>query len=184
MKLIIGLGNPGREYECTRHNAGFMAMDAFADDIDANWKNDAKRKALVATSDVNGKKVILAKPQTFMNLSGDATTALLSFYKIEPKNILLVHDDMDIEPGRIQFKLGGSPAGHNGVTSVYERLGTKEIQRLRIGIGRPQGRASSEDWVLSELSTEDAPNALDISAAMRDWIEGGMVRASDRWNKH
>lgn len=183
MKLIIGLGNPGREYESTRHNAGFMALDAVSAEIDAKWKSDAKRKSLIGIADVEGEKVILAKPQTFMNLSGEAATALVAFYKVDLKDVLLVHDEMDLDPGRIQFKIGGSPAGHNGVSSVYERLGTKEIQRLRIGVGRPQGRASAEDWVLSEMSTEDAPNALDISAAMRDWIEHGIVTASERWNK-
>ncbi len=183
MKLIIGLGNPGKEYEATRHNAGFMAVDALAKEMDAGWKADAKRKAIVASATVNGEKVVLAKPQTFMNLSGDAAAALVSFYKVDPRDILLVHDEMDIEPGRIQFKDGGSAAGHNGVASVYERLGTQDIQRLRIGIGRPPvGQMRGEDWVLSALSPQDAPKALDMTSRMRDWIEGGIATASGKWN--
>jgi len=182
MKLIIGLGNPGKKYEATRHNAGFMAVDAFAEELDAAWKKDVKRKAFVATATVGSEKVILAKPQTFMNNSGEAAAALVSFYKADPRGILLVHDDMDLPPGRIQFKDGGSAAGHNGVASVYERLGTTGIQRLRIGIGHPEEQIPAEDWVLRALSTHDAPNALDIVSGMRDWIEGGLVKARDRWN--
>jgi len=183
MKLIIGLGNPGKDYFATRHNAGFMAVDAFAKEIGATWKADAKRKALVASAVVNGKKIVLAKPQTFMNLSGDAAAALVSFYKVAPENTLLIHDDMDIEPGRMQFKKGGSAAGHNGVASVYERLGTQNVHRLRIGIGRPtEPRMASEDWVLGKLSTENTSKPLDIIAGMRDWIEGGIVKATNRWN--
>jgi PTH1 family peptidyl-tRNA hydrolase len=183
MKLIIGLGNPGKEYEATRHNAGFIAVDAFAKEVDADWKTDAKRKAIIATATINSEKVILAKPQTFMNLSGDAAATLVSFYKVAPRDILLVHDEMDIEPGRIQFKDGGSAAGHNGVASVYERLGTQEIQRLRIGIGRPPvGQMRGEDWVLSQMSPLDAPKPLDTTSGMRDWIEGGIAKASGKWN--
>jgi peptidyl-tRNA hydrolase, PTH1 family len=183
MKLIIGLGNPGKKYETTRHNAGFVAVDAFAKEIGAEWKTDAKRKAIVATATIGREKIVLAKPQTFMNLSGEATAALASFYKITPESILLVHDDMDLEPGRIQFKNGGSAAGHNGVTSVYEHLGTKDIHRLRIGIGRPaDDRIPAEDWVLGALSPNDALPALDIIAGMRDWIEGGIVKAMNERN--
>jgi peptidyl-tRNA hydrolase, PTH1 family len=183
MKLIIGLGNPGKKYAGTRHNAGFMAVDAFAKEIGTEWKADAKRKALVATAIIGGEKIILAKPQTFMNLSGEAAAALASFYKAAPEDILLVHDDMDLDIGRIQFKNGGSPAGHNGVASVYERLGTKDIQRLRIGIGRPpDDRTPSEDWVLDELSPQNALPAIDIISGMRDWIVGGILKASNAWN--
>jgi PTH1 family peptidyl-tRNA hydrolase len=182
MKLIIGLGNIGAKYEGTRHNLGFNSVDAFALEEEATWKEDIKRKAFVAKVVVDDKQVLLAKPTTFMNRSGEAVQALASFYKIEPKDLLVVHDDMDLEPGRIQFKDGGSPAGHNGVENIYERLGSTNIQRLRIGIGQPQGRMAAEDWVLGKLSTEMTPNAIDIIAGMRDWIEYGVNEAANRWN--
>jgi len=182
MKLIIGLGNIGAKYQGTRHNLGFDAVDAFAVEEDALWKEDAKRKAFIAKVIVQDESIVLAKPTTFMNRSGDAVQALTSFYKIDPKDLLVIHDDMDLEQGRIQFKEGGSPAGHNGIDHIYERLGTKNVQRMRIGIGRPEGSMAAEDWVLGKLSPENAPNAIDTVAGMRDWIEYGLETASNNWN--
>ena len=191
MKLIIGLGNTGKEYDGTRHNLGFEAVDAFVTDEEGAWKMDTKRKADVCKLDVGGMDVVLAKPTTFMNLSGDAVQALASFYKVGPENILIVHDEMDLPPGRIQFKQGGGDAGHNGVTSIIERLGTDAFARLRIGIGRPPDPSlgcardglPTPDFVLNKLSPEDAPNAIDTTSAMRDWIEGGTNKASNKWNR-
>lgn len=179
MKLIIGLGNPGAEYEKTRHNVGFMAVNAFAKDADAVWKADVKRKADVAKSGTT----ILAKPTTFMNNSGDAAAALISFYKVAPEDVLVVHDEMDIAPGRFKFTGEGGPAGHNGVEDVQAKLGTEKIARLRIGIGRPDGPMDSADYVLGQLSPDNTPNAIDTVSAMRDWIEGGLEKASNRWNR-
>ena len=184
MKLIIGLGNTGKEYDGTRHNLGFEVVDAFVTDEEGAWKMDTKRKADVCKLDVGGADVVLAKPTTFMNLSGDAVQALASFYKVGPGDILIVHDEMDLPPGRIQFKMGGGDAGHNGVTSIIERLGTDAFARLRIGIGRPpDSRQPTPDFVLNKLSPEDAPNAIDTTSAMRDWIEGGTNKAMNRWNR-
>ena len=185
MKLILGLGNPGAEYTNTRHNAGFVAVDAFAASVEGAWTHDAKRKAEVCKYTVDGDAVLLAKPDTFMNLSGDAAQSLVSFYKVALEDVLIVHDELDLPPGRIQFKSEGGDAGHNGVASILERLGTEKIARLRIGIGRPAGDISTPtaDYVLGALSTEDAPNALDTIAAMRDWIESGVEKAMNRWNK-
>lgn len=175
MKLIIGLGNPGKKYEGTRHNLGFVAVDTLAAEESGVWKTDAKRKAETCQVTIGHEKVILAKPTTFMNLSGEAATALLSFYKLTPEDLLIVHDEMDLEPGRIQLKPAGSgPAGHNGVASIQEQLGTKQIARLRLGIGRPEHATQpTEDYVLGPLSTEIAFNPLDISSKMRDWILKG-----------
>ncbi len=183
MKLIIGLGNPGAEYDGTRHNVGFMTVDAFAMDEDGAWKKDEKRKAEICKLEIDGTDVILAKPTTFMNLSGDAAQALASFYKVGLEDILVVHDEMDLPPGRLQFKVGGGDAGNNGVASIIERLGTEDFARFRIGIGRPDSRQPSPDYVLAKLSPEDAPNALDTTSAMRDWIEGGTEKASNKWNR-
>ena len=183
MKLIIGLGNTGKEYDGTRHNLGFEAVDAFVTDEEGAWKMDAKRKAEVCKLGVSEMDVVLAKPTTFMNLSGDAVQALASFYKVGPEDLLVVHDEMDLPPGRIQFKMGGGDAGHNGVTSIIERLGTDAFARLRIGIGRPDNQQPTPDYVLDQLSPEDAPNAIDTTSAMRDWIEGGTDKASNKWNR-
>jgi PTH1 family peptidyl-tRNA hydrolase len=174
MKLIIGLGNPGKKYRGTRHNLGFIAVDAFAKQEGGVWKKDEKRKAETCQVTVGEEKVILAKPTTFMNLSGEAATALLSFYKVSIENLLIVHDELDLAPGRIQLKPAGSrAAGHNGVASIQERLSTKEIPRLRLGIGRPEpDQEPIESYVLGPLSTEHPPNVLDITSKMRDWIEG------------
>lgn len=194
MKLIIGLGNPGKEYEGTRHNVGFTAVDELAEDTDGTWTKDAKRKAMVCKTAVGRKQVLLAKPTTFMNLSGEAVQALLSYYKVKPEDVLVVQDDMDLKPGRFKFAAAGSSGGHKGIESIYEQLGTK-IARFRIGIGHPKDEMDDADakssaahpkpvvdFVLGPLSPEDAPNALDVSAAMRDWIEGGLEKASRAWN--
>ncbi|OGL73814.1 aminoacyl-tRNA hydrolase [Candidatus Uhrbacteria bacterium RIFCSPHIGHO2_12_FULL_60_25] len=181
MKLIIGLGNPGTEYDRTRHNVGFMAVDAFAEHAEAAWKADAKRKASVAKAG----KTILAKPTTYMNNSGDAAAALISFYKVAPEDVLVVHDEMDLAPGRFKFTGEGGPAGHNGVEDIQTKLGTDKIARLRIGIGRPPADHGprTTDYVLETLSPQDAPKPLDTASAMRDWIEGGLEKASNRWNR-
>lgn len=185
MKLIVGLGNPGKEYVTTRHNAGFLALDAFCEDEDGAWKKDEKRKAEICKLTIGDEDVVLAKPTTFMNNSGEAVAALTSFYKVKTEEILVVHDELDIEPGQIRFKAQGGDAGHNGVSSILERLGTDKIARLRLGIGRPSGdnRQPTTDYVLGELSPEDAPNVLDTSSAMRDWIEGGLEKAMNKWNQ-
>lgn len=182
MKVIVGLGNPGKEYDGTRHNVGFFAVDALAKDAESNWKKDTKRHAQVAKADIDGIPVILAKPETFMNKSGDAVQSLLSFYKMEMEDVLVVHDDMDIQGGRIQFKTGGGAAGHHGIEHIIETLGSDAFQRLRIGVGKPEDNRPSEDWVLGHLSTRDTPNALDITSAMRDWIRDGVEKSSNRWN--
>lgn len=182
MKLIVGLGNPGEKYSDTRHNLGFAALDECAKVFGAEWKNDGDRKSLIAKTDVSGTSVILAKPQTFMNKSGDAVLALSGFYKIEPEDLLIIHDELDLEPGRIQIKSGGNAAGHNGVSSIQERLGTTEIARLRLGIGHPEHAKEKDNYVLSKLSPEDTPNLLDVSRGVRDWIEHGVEFAANRWN--
>jgi peptidyl-tRNA hydrolase, PTH1 family len=198
MKLIIGLGNPGKEYIGTRHNVGFSAVDVFAEDFDGKWTKDAKRKALVSKTTVGKTPVVLAKPTTFMNLSGEAVQALISFYKVKPEDILIVQDDLDLKPGRFKFAAAGSSGGHKGIESIYEQLGAlgTKIARFRIGIGHPKDESANADtkssaahpkpvadFVLGPLSPEDAPNALDTSSAMRDWIEGGLERASNKWNR-
>ncbi|MBD3281443.1 aminoacyl-tRNA hydrolase, partial [Candidatus Uhrbacteria bacterium] len=136
MKLIIGLGNPGKEYESTRHNAGFWVLDNFADSLGADWQNSRKHKAQICKCQIGEHKTVLAKPQTYMNLSGESVLSLMLYYKVDAKHTLIIHDELDLEPGCFIFTNGGSAAGHNGVKSIYELTG-KKFPRLRVGIGRP-----------------------------------------------
>lgn len=158
VKLIIGLGNPGKEYEKTRHNAGFIALDNYAKKNElGEWKLKDKFKALVIEStDENDNKLILAKPQTFMNLSGEAVQALKAFYKIENDNITIVHDELTMPFGEVQYKLGGSSAGNNGVGSIINHIG-EDFHRVRIGIHTPKAYDvnNSSDYVLGKLSDDE-----------------------------
>ena len=134
--LIIGLGNPGREYKDTRHNIGFMLVDQLAVRLDARGMK-LQSKAIVISAHHEERKIILAKPQTYMNLSGQSVQGLLHFYKIPIENLLIAHDDMDIPFGTIRIRPGGGPGGQRGMASTIDHLGTKEFPRLRLGIGRP-----------------------------------------------
>jgi len=184
MKLLLGLGNPGDQYSSTRHNAGFLALDALADDADAggSWSKKKDMHAEVRTIRLGDETVILAKPQTFMNASGESARQLISFYKLNGEDVLIVHDDMDIEIGKMRFTSGGSAAGHNGVQDIYDQLGIKTLPRLRLGIGRPPEPMTGEAWVLAQLSPSDLPPKGDIVKALTDWITGGTTEASNRWN--
>ena len=151
--LIVGLGNPGVEYKYTRHNVGFMALDRFADG-GQGWKSE--KNALTQRVEIDGRRVILAKPQTFMNNSGLAVLALMTFYKIPLENLVVIHDDMDIPVGNCREKVGGGSAGHNGIKSIDANVGN-EYRRVRIGIGHPRDFGlpiSPADWVLGRFSDE------------------------------
>ncbi len=151
--LVVGLGNPGAEYARTRHNVGFMAVDTLAGN-DTKWKSE--KNAQTATANIDGRRVIFAKPQTFMNLSGNAVLALMTFYKITLENLIVIHDDMDLPVGKMREKVGGGSAGHNGIRSIDANVGN-EYRRIRIGIGHPRelGLAiAPADWVLGNFSDE------------------------------
>ena len=148
--LVIGLGNPGPEYAGNRHNCGFMVADVLAARIGAGFKRDRSR-AVVVAGRLAGYPVTLAKPQTFMNLSGGPVAALRSFYKIPPDQILVIHDDLDLPFETIRLKLGGGDGGHNGLRSVTAALGTRDYLRTRVGIGRPPGRMDPADFVLRDF---------------------------------
>ncbi|MBU1179584.1 aminoacyl-tRNA hydrolase [Patescibacteria group bacterium] len=152
MKLIIGLGNPGQKYEKTRHNVGFMSVDFLQKKIDApEFKFNKKCKAEISKAD----GIILAKPQTFMNNSGEAVSKLLSFYKIEPEKIIVIHDDLDLELGKLRESKNRGSAGHNGAQSIIDGLGTKNFTRIRIGIGRPPIKIPPESYVLQKFEKEE-----------------------------
>lgn len=154
IKLIVGLGNPGQEYEQTRHNVGFWLLDELAWQWKATFKDEKKFFGEVARVSQAGGDVWLLKPMTFMNRSGQAVAALANFYKIKPEEILVVHDELDIECGRIKFKLGGGNGGHNGLKDIQARLGTPNFYRLRLGIDHPGDRNLVVSYVLNKPSAE------------------------------
>jgi PTH1 family peptidyl-tRNA hydrolase len=184
MKIIVGLGNPSRTYAGTRHNVGFWVIDMIAESLAASFKE--KDHALQAVVHYEGEKMILLKPQTFMNLSGFAVALACNFYKIEIQDLLIIYDDMDLAPGRIRLRRGGSGGGHNGMKSVIEQLGQDKINRLRIGIGRsPYG--DNIDYVLTPFSQEQLPLMADAvekaAAASLLWAKAGITEAMNQYNK-
>lgn len=164
IKLFVGLGNPGPEYEATRHNAGFWWLDALARDWKLSLQPDRSYHGLVARTTVAGQTVWLLAPQTFMNLSGKSVAALARFFKIAPQEILVVHDELDIVPGEVKLKFGGSHAGHNGLRDIHAQLGTGDYWRLRIGVGHPGVKAEVVHWVLKKPSPEHR-SAIDVAIA-------------------
>jgi PTH1 family peptidyl-tRNA hydrolase len=154
IKLFVGLGNPGPEYEATRHNAGFWWADALARELKLNLSMDRGYQGMMARSTLHGQNVWLLQPQTFMNLSGRSVGALARFFKIAPNEILVAHDELDIEPGQVKLKFGGSHAGHNGLRDIHAQLGTGDYWRLRLGVGHPGDRAEVVNWVLKKPSLD------------------------------
>jgi PTH1 family peptidyl-tRNA hydrolase len=183
--LVAGLGNPGREYAATRHNVGFMVADELARRLGGSWR--AKFSGDLAEVRLDGLRLALLKPQTFMNESGRSVGAAARFFKVEPDDLLVVHDEVDLEPGRLQARLGGGLAGHNGLRSVAQHLGTPEFGRLRIGVGRPErgDPRPVADFVLSEFSPELDVDSLVARAA--DAVETvateGLEEAQNRFNE-
>ena len=154
IKLLVGLGNPGNEYEDTRHNAGFWWIDAVARELKVSLVPERNYHGLVARTTVKGQTVWLLEPQTFMNLSGKSVAALARFFKIQPQEILVAHDELDISPGEAKLKLGGSHAGHNGLRDIHAQLGTADYWRLRLGVGHPGDKAEVVNWVLKKPMLE------------------------------
>jgi len=182
--LVIGLGNPGREHERDRHNVGWMVADELARRMDGRWR--AKFSGQLAEVRLDARRLALLKPETFMNDSGRSVAAATRFFKVEPESLLVVHDDVDLEPGRLQARAGGGLAGHNGLRSLAQTLGTQEFLRLRIGVGRP-GRGdprSVADYVLSPFELDEDVGALVSRAA--DAVETvareGVEAAQQRFN--
>ena len=153
--IVVGLGNPGDKYTTTRHNAGFMAIDAVAQKYGARIDR-ARFKALCGECDIAGVRVLLMKPQTFMNLSGEAVGEASRFYKIEPKNVIVLSDDISLDCGKLRVRRKGSAGGHNGLKSINEHLGTEEYPRIKIGVGqKPHPDYDLADWVLGNLDPDD-----------------------------
>ena len=184
--LIVFLGNPGPRYEMTRHNAGFMAADAMAKEKNVNI-NKARFKALTATCDIGGESVLLMKPQTFMNLSGDAVAQAAKFYKIPPERVIVVSDEISLPIGKLRIRTKGSAGGHNGLKDIIAKLGTDAFPRIRIGVGAPpHPDYDMADWVLSSFKNQDAEDMLAAAAraaqAAQCYITQGADRAMNRFN--
>ena len=184
--LVVFLGNPGLKYECTRHNAGFMAADALAEARGIRI-NRSRFKALTATVDFGGESVLLMKPQTYMNLSGEAVIQAVKFYKIAPENVIVVSDEMSLPIGKLRIRTKGSAGGHNGLKNIIAHLGTDSFPRIRIGVGAPpHPDYDVADWVLSVFRNKDAEEmaaaAKRAAEAVECYVLHGPERAMNRFN--
>lgn len=171
--LIVGLGNPGSEYEKTRHNIGQMAVDELARTVGGNFRKHGRARAQVLEGrlGVGGPKVVLAKPLTYMNVSGGPVSALAQFYGIDPDHIIAVHDELDIPFNTIKLKIGGGEGGHNGLRDMTKALGTKDYYRVRAGIGRPPGRMQVSDFVLKPFTSSEVKELPFLVSAAADAVE-------------
>jgi len=169
--LVVGLGNPGPNYAKTRHNVGFMVADILAGRLGDGFKVHKKSGAEVATGRLAGRSVVLAKPRVYMNESGRQVGPLAKFYSVSPADIVVIHDELDIDFGRIRLKRGGGEGGHNGLRSVASALGTRDFQRVRIGIGRPPGRQDPAAYVLQPFSTGERDEVPTICEQAADATE-------------
>ena len=161
IKLIVGLGNPGRQYERTRHNVGFLFLDDLANELGCTWMNESKFQGVFAQGKISNTPIMLLKPATFMNLSGQAVGKLVRYYKLQPEEILVVHDELDFDAGTVKLKKDGGHAGHNGLRDIIAHLNSKDFYRLRIGIGRPASGKVVADFVLSNPSKSEFELLLD-----------------------
>jgi PTH1 family peptidyl-tRNA hydrolase len=183
--LIVGLGNPGREYEKTRHNAGFRALDILAQKLSCKV-DKAKFQGLYGQVNYKGRKLLLLKPQTFMNLSGRSVLQLSAFFHVPPQNIIILFDDISLEPGRLRLRKDGSAGGHNGIKSIIAELGSQDFPRVKIGVGaKPHPEFDLADWVLSAFSAQEEKalqpaleRAADAALAI---VELGIPEASNRY---
>ena len=184
MKLIVGLGNPGKEYENTRHNAGFLAIDSFAEKNNVEITKK-KYNGLYAELTLNKEKLILLKPQTYMNLSGESVARFVNFYKIDIKDILVINDDLDLEVGRLRLRKNGQSGGHNGLKNIALNLGTNDFKRLRIGISKNK-LIDTKDYVLGKFSEEER-NILDkvieeTDKILSDYIKLDFEKLMSKYN--
>ena len=185
MYLIIGLGNPEEKYDNTRHNMGFNTINKIAKQYNASI-NKNKFQGLYENAIIEGQKVILIKPQTYMNLSGNCVKEFVEFYKIKKEEILIIYDDMDIEPGKIKIRKKGSSGGHNGMKSIIQMLGTEEFPRIRIGIGRPKNSGDEINYVIGAIPEDEMPKLEEgvekAKEAVIEIIKNGVDSAMNKLN--
>ncbi|MDF1489006.1 aminoacyl-tRNA hydrolase [Tessaracoccus caeni] len=190
--LVAGLGNPGPAYEPTRHNVGFWAVADLADRYGSSFVLNSRQRCQIATvtlppaPGVDAVKLVLVRPTTFMNESGRAVGAVAAFHKIAPDHVIAIHDELDLDPGRLRVKFGGGDNGHNGLKSMRQHLGTGDFYRVRVGIGRPPGRQAAADYVLAKMRPSDL-DAMRVDAAVAgDAVEvlvrEGLVATQNRFN--
>jgi PTH1 family peptidyl-tRNA hydrolase len=183
--LIAGLGNPGPQYRQTRHNVGFMVVDRLAARLGVTFSR-LESKALVTKADYQGKRLVLVKPHTFMNLSGGPISSLARYYKVPQENLLVTYDEVDLPLGTLRLRPGGGSAGHKGMGSIIERLGTQEFPRMRVGISRPPGRMDAAAYVLQDFSASEKDRlnvALDAAVdAILVFVTGGLNAAMNLFN--
>jgi PTH1 family peptidyl-tRNA hydrolase len=183
--LIVGLGNPGREYRQNRHNVGFMLVDCLAERLGVTFSR-VESKALVTKADYQGKRIVLAKPQTYMNLSGQAVGALMRFYKVPVENFMVSYDDVDLPLGTLRLRPDGGSAGNKGMISSIERLGTQVFPRMRVGIGRPPGKMDPVDFVLQEFTKAEKDQLQQVLDRARQavctYIASGLETAMNQFN--
>ncbi len=183
MKLIVGLGNFEDKYLFTRHNAGFMMVDFFAQEHDQTFKTEQKFKSKIAKFKFNGEDIIIIKPLTYMNLSGEALIAVMNFYKIDTKDILVIYDDISLDLGLMRFRASGSDGGHNGIKSIIKVLGTKTFDRLKLGIG-PQPNIPSENFVLQNFTKEELETLKPVlkKPAIEHYLKEGIEKSQNMYN--
>ncbi len=183
--IIAGLGNPGKEYDMSRHNTGFMALDTIAGKNKTDIR-ELKFKGLCGKGEIAGQSVLLLKPQTFMNLSGDAIVSAAAFYKIPMERVIVIYDDISLPVGKIRVRAKGSAGGHNGIKNIIERSGTDVFPRIKIGVGQPKGEGELVGWVLGSFSKEEQTvlaDAIDrASKAAEEIMSGGCAAAAGKYN--
>jgi PTH1 family peptidyl-tRNA hydrolase len=186
MYLIAGLGNPGREHRNNRHNVGYMLLDRLAEQLGEQFTR-VESKSLVTKTDFEGNRLVLAKPQTFMNNSGQSVGSLLRYYKIPFENLMVVNDDVDLDLGTLRIRKSGGSAGQKGLASIIDRLGTQEFPRMRLGIGRPPGRMDAAAYVLRDFSKVELPLLDEVLSygvdAVLMFVSQGVEAAMNRYNR-
>jgi PTH1 family peptidyl-tRNA hydrolase len=184
MKIIVGLGNPGKEYKNTRHNVGYMVLEELASRYSVE-KQESKFDAIIGHIRIKGEKVLLVKPLTFMNLSGNSVQPLVHWHKLDLVDLIVAYDDMDLPLGTIRIRSGGGNGGHNGMKSISLRLATQEFARVRLGIGRPDDR-EAVDWVLGRFSAAEQEQSLQAvkraADALEKWVTNGIVETMNTYN--
>ena len=185
MKMIVGLGNPGSRYQHNRHNVGFQIVDELAAAHDLSF-DKRQFKAKIASGWIREQRVLLVKPQTFMNASGEAVQPLVAYYKIELEDLIVVYDDLDLPVGKLRLRPFGGAGGHNGMKSIIQRLGSNQFPRLRVGIGRPPGRMDPADYVLQDFSDDQEAIMVQVRdrarRALERALEAGIERAMNEFN--
>nr|WP_308216641.1 aminoacyl-tRNA hydrolase [Pseudalkalibacillus decolorationis] len=185
MKVIVGLGNPGSKFENTKHNVGFKVIDQLSEQLSIPL-NKQKFNGLFGIGNIDGHKICLLKPLTYMNRSGDSVIPLMNYYNVEVDNLLVIYDDLDLVPGKLRLREKGSAGGHNGMKSIIQHLGIQNFKRVRIGIGRPEGGEAVPDYVLKAFRPDQRPHIDEVvqrsTKACEEWIKSPFIQVMNKYN--